>query len=80
MEPLISIIAESYNAVKSIEETILSIINQNFKDFEYIIIDGGSTDGTVGIIKKYQDKITFWVSEPDKGIYKENFFVFKMKT
>jgi glycosyltransferase involved in cell wall biosynthesis len=67
--PLISIITVSYNAVNSIEETILSVINQNFKDFEYIIIDGGSTDGTVDIIKKYQDKITFCVSEPDKGIY-----------
>lgn len=69
MAPLISIITVSYNAVNSIEETILSVINQNFKDFEYIIIDGGSTDGTLDIIKKYQDKITFWVSEPDKGIY-----------
>lgn len=67
--PLISIITVSYNSVNSIEETILSVINQNFKDFEYIIIDGGSNDGTVDIIKKYQDKITFWVSEPDKGIY-----------
>ena len=68
-EPLISIITVSYNVVNSIEETILSVINQNFKDFEFIIIDGGSTDGTIDIIKKYQDKITFWVSEPDKGIY-----------
>lgn len=68
-EPLISIITVSYNAANTIEQTILSVINQNFKDFEYIVIDGGSTDGTVDIIKKYQDKITFWVSEPDKGIY-----------
>lgn len=67
--PLISIITVSYNAASTIEQTILSVINQNFDYLEYIIIDGGSTDGTVDIIKKYQDKITFWVSEPDKGIF-----------
>lgn len=67
--PLISIITVSYNAVSAIEQTILSVIHQNFEDYEYIIVDGGSTDGTVEIIKKYQDKITLWVSEPDKGIY-----------
>lgn len=66
---LISIITVTYNTVTTIEQTILSVINQNFNDFEYIIIDGGSTDGTVDVIKKYQDKITYWVSEPDKGIY-----------
>jgi len=59
----------SYNAIATIEGTIVSVINQNFEDYEYIIVDGGSTDGTVDIIKKYQDKITRWVSEPDKGIY-----------
>jgi glycosyltransferase involved in cell wall biosynthesis len=69
MAPLISVITVSYNVADTIEQTIYSIINQNFKDFEYIVIDGGSTDGTVDIIKKHQDKITFWVSEPDKGIY-----------
>lgn len=67
--PLISIITVSYNAVNTIEETILSVVNQNFEDYEYIIIDGGSTDGTLDVIKKHQDKITHWVSEPDKGIY-----------
>lgn len=66
---LISIITVSYNAVSTIEQTILSVINQGFEDYEYIIIDGGSTDGTIEIIKKYQDKITYWISEPDKGIY-----------
>lgn len=68
-KPLISIITVSYNAVFTIEQTILSVINQGFEDYEYIIVDGGSTDGTVDIIKNYQDKITLWVSEPDKGIY-----------
>lgn len=67
--PLISIITVSYNTVKTIEETILSVLNQTYPNIEYIIIDGGSTDGTLDIIKKYQDKITYWVSEPDKGIY-----------
>ncbi|TRX13393.1 glycosyltransferase family 2 protein [Flavobacterium gawalongense] len=67
--PLISIITVSYNAAWTIEETILSVINQNFVNYEYIIVDGGSTDGTVDIIKKYQHKITLWISEPDKGIY-----------
>ena len=67
--PLITIITVSYNAVKTIEDTIVSVLGQTYNNIEYIIIDGGSTDGTLDIIKKYQDKITYWVSEPDKGIY-----------
>ena len=65
----ISIITVSYNSVKTIEQTINSVINQSYLDIEYIIIDGGSTDGTVDIIKKYKEKIAYWVSEPDAGIY-----------
>jgi glycosyltransferase involved in cell wall biosynthesis len=69
MLPRISVIPVVYNAVATLEETILSVINQDFDNFEFIIIDGRSTDGTIEIIKKYQDKITLWISEPDKGIY-----------
>lgn len=70
MEKLkISIITVSYNAVKTIEQTIQSVVNQTFDNIEYIIIDGGSTDGTINIIKKYEDKISYWVSESDNGIY-----------
>ena len=66
---LISVVTVSYNAVATIEQTLLSVINQTYPNIEYIIIDGGSTDGTVDIIKKYADEIVYWISEPDKGIY-----------
>lgn len=67
--PLISIVTVTYNAVSCIERTITSVINQVYDNIEYIIIDGNSTDGTVDIIKKYISKISYWVSEPDNGIY-----------
>lgn len=63
----ISVITISYNQGEYIEETLLSVFNQNYENLEYILIDGGSTDNSLEIIKKYEDKITYWVSEPDKG-------------
>lgn len=68
-KPLISIITVVFNGEKYLEETIKSIINQTYDNIEYIIIDGGSTDGTLNIIKKYEDKIDRWISEKDSGIY-----------
>lgn len=65
----LSIITINYNNAKGLEETIKSVACQDFKDYEYIIIDGGSTDESVQIIKKYSQFITYWVSEPDNGIY-----------
>lgn len=67
--PLITIITSVFNAERTLEETILSVIGQSYSNVEYIIIDGGSTDGSLDIIKKYQHAIDYWVSEPDAGIY-----------
>lgn len=67
--PKISVVTVCYNAVDTIEDTMLSVFSQNYDNIEYIIIDGGSIDGTLDIVKKYSDKVTYWRSEPDKGIY-----------
>lgn len=66
---LISIITVSYNAKESITNTIISVISQDYKQFEYIIIDGGSTDGTLDTIELYLPYLSYFISEPDKGIY-----------
>ena len=67
--PLLSIITVVYNGEAFLERTINSVIGQAYPNVEYIIVDGASSDGTMDIIRKYEDKIDLWVSEPDKGIY-----------
>lgn len=69
MLPKLSVITIVYNNVKDIERTMLSILNQTYSNIEYIVIDGASNDGTLEIIKKYQDRIAKLISEKDKGIY-----------
>jgi len=65
----LSIITINYNNKEGLQKTIESVLNQTFIDFEYIIIDGGSTDGSKALLETYDDKINYWVSEKDKGIY-----------
>lgn len=65
----ITVITVCFNSVVTIEKAIKSVINQDYLDKEYIIVDGGSTDGTLDIIRKYEKYITRWISEPDNGIF-----------
>jgi len=69
MNPLVSIITVVYNGAETLQQTIDSVSNQTYSNIEYIVIDGGSTDDTIALIKKNNDKITKWISEPDEGLY-----------
>lgn len=66
--PLVTVITVVYNGAQYLPETIKSVNGQTYKNIEYVVIDGGSTDGTVDILSEYNDEIDYWVSEPDKGI------------
>ena len=68
-KPLVTVVTVVRNGKEHIEEAIQSVLSQAYDNIEYIIVDGGSTDGTIEIIKKYDDQVAYWISEPDHGIY-----------
>lgn len=65
----VSVITVCYNDASNLEKTIKSVLEQNYANLEFVVVDGGSKDGTIELIKKYEQSIDLWVSEPDKGIY-----------
>src|SRR5450631_3499051 len=69
LPPLVSVITAVYNGAATLERAIQSVVSQTFPGVEFIIVDGGSSDSSIDLIRKYEHTIDYWISEPDKGIY-----------
>src|SRR5580692_9380111 len=67
--PLFTVVTAAFNCAERLESTILSVLGQSYTDVEHIIIDGGSSDRTLDVLRKYENVVAYWVSEPDRGVY-----------